>query len=335
MKRFVVTLTLTALALALLATGAAAASPARTHSAAPPTVATFAQGAFAEGMAADHHGNLYVSLTTWGVDTNTGEVWRIAPNGTAKPVASMDLTANGMLTGVAVDPCDRVYVCYEDFGEPQEVGSGVYRVACGTLTKSVAFPEGAFPNGIAFHDGRLYTTDSSLGEIWRARVGAGVATPTTWARSDLLAAGSPYGLGANGLAFFGDTLTVSVSDPGRIVRIPVRRDGGPGAVRTVCERAELATADGIAFDALGGLWITVNADTTGAVPGGALYRLSPAGHLTTIANDPGWLDYPTMPVFGTTWRTRGTLSIENGDWDSVTAPDVRALRVGIPGLPLR
>lgn len=333
MKRRVTTLILAALALALLTAGAATASPARTHDPAPPTVATFAPGTFAEGMAADSRGNLYVSFTTWGL-TNTGEIWRIAPHGMAKPVASMDLTANGMLTGVAVDPCDRVYVGYEDFGDPQEVGSGVYRVACGTLTKAVAFPEGAFPNGIAFHDGRLYATDSMLGEIWRVRIGAGVATPTTWAKSDLLAAGSPYGLGANGLAFFGDTLTVSVSDPGRIVRIPVRRDGGPGAVRTICERAELATADGIAFDALGRLWITVNAGTTGAVPSGALYRLSPAGHLTTIADDPGWLDYPTMPVFGTTWRTRGTLCIENGDWDSVTAPDVRALPVGIPGLPL-
>jgi sugar lactone lactonase YvrE len=333
MKRLVTILILAALALALLAAGAAA-GPAQARGAEPAAIAAFSPGAFAEGMAADSHGNLYVSLTTWGPKTNAGEIWRVAPDGAKKPIASMDLTANGMLTGVAIDPCDRVYVAYEDFGDPQEVGSGVYRVACGTLTKAVAFPEGAFPNGIAFHDGRLYVTDSVLGEIWRVRLGAGVATPTTWAESDLLAAGSPEGLGANGLAFFGDALTVSVSDPGRVVRIPVRRDGSPGAVRTICERAELATADGIAYDALGGLWITVNAGTTGAAPSGALYRLSPAGHLTTIADDPGWLDYPTMPVFGTTCRTRSTLFVENGDWDGLAAPDVRVLRIGIPGLPL-
>jgi hypothetical protein len=65
-----------------------------------------------------------------------------------------------------------------------------------------------------------------------------------------------------------------------------------------------------------------------------LYRLSPAGRLTTIADDPGWLDYPTTPVFGTTWRTRGRIYVENGDWDCLTAPDVRSLHIGIPGLPL-
>jgi sugar lactone lactonase YvrE len=165
MKRFVTILMLTALALALLAT-AAAASPGRACAPTPGTIATFSPGewgSFAESMAADSHGNLYVSLTTWGNDTNTGEIWRVAPNGTKRPIASMDLTANGMLSGVAVDQCDHVYVAYVDFGAPQEVGSGVYRVASGELTKAVGFPDGAFPNGIAFHEGRLYATDSAFG----------------------------------------------------------------------------------------------------------------------------------------------------------------------------
>ena len=78
------------------------------------------------------------------------------------------------VVGIAVDQCDHVYVAYLDFGAPQEVGSGVYRVASGELTKAAGFPDGAFPNGIAFHKGRLYVTDSWLGEIWRVRVGAGV-----------------------------------------------------------------------------------------------------------------------------------------------------------------
>ena len=44
-----------------------------------------------------------------------------------------------------------------------------------------------------------------------------------------------------------------------------------------------------------------------------------------------------MPVFGTTWATAATLYVENGayyDWVDGTSPDITALRVGVPGLPL-
>ena len=105
----------------------------------------------------------------------------------------------------------------------------------------------------------------------------------------------------------------------------------------VCERPELKTADGMAFDLAGGLWITTNSGSTGASPSGALYRLAPGGGLITVADDPGWLNYPTTPVFGTTPRTARTLFIENGayyDWADGTSPDIRALRVGVPGLAL-
>ncbi len=68
MKRFVTILILAALALALFATGAAA-GPGRACAPAPGAIATFSPGdwgSFAEGMAANSHGALFVSLTTWG-----------------------------------------------------------------------------------------------------------------------------------------------------------------------------------------------------------------------------------------------------------------------------
>src|SRR5450759_4927091 len=93
----------------------------------PSTLAAFSAGeygAFAEGMAADSHGRLFVSLTTWGyydetVDpslwgSNIGEVWRVMPNGAKALVATQDLSPNGMLLGVAVDRLDRVYVLTYD-----------------------------------------------------------------------------------------------------------------------------------------------------------------------------------------------------------------------------
>ncbi len=345
MKRFVIiTLTGALLLTLLLAAGAAAAGAAPL---APQTVATFsagADGAFAEGMAAGGDGALYVSLTRWGyydettADPNIGEVWRVSPGGEKSLVATMDITPYGMLLGVAIDRYDRVYVALWDMGSGL-IGNGVYRVDGDALTQVVALPEGVWPNGLAFHGGRLYITDSAGGAVWRARIGAGIATPTApWATGSQLKPAGPHGIGANGIAFEGDDAYVGVSDFGRIVSIHLRDDGTAGAVRRVVQATRLRTADGIAFDADGGLWITANAGTTGASPSGGLFRLTPSGSLVTIVDDPGWLNYPTTPVFGSTSRTRSTLYVENGayyDFEDGTSPDVQALQLGIPGLRLR
>jgi len=355
MKRFVTIFILAALTLALLATGAAA-SPGRACAPMPGTVATFLPGdygSFAEGMAANSHGALFVSLTTWGfydeadettAESNVGEVWKVAPGHDKVRLAKVDLSPYGMLLGVAIDRRDRVYVAAYDM-ESGLTPNGVYRLeGDGSLTQVVVLPEGAWPNGIAFHEGRLYITDSGTGAVWRARVKAGMASPSKpWLQDDLLAPGDPgtdpsmTGIGANGIAFRGDRVFVSVADHARVVRVPVRADGSPGTPRVICEAPQLKTADGIAFDAFGGLWITTDSGTTGVSPSGGLYRLTPAAGLWTIADDPGWLNYPTTPVFGTTRGTRSTLFVENGAFyglDDGSSPDIRSLRVAIPGLPL-
>jgi sugar lactone lactonase YvrE len=355
MKRPIITLALAAVLLVALAAPAGASTAVWQ----PSVVAEFAAGdygTFMEGMAADSHGRLFVSLTAWGYydetvdpslwESNIGEVWRVAPNGHKTRVATKDLSPNGMFSGVAVDRLDRLYVGVSDFGDPQTLGSGVYRVGPGgSLHEVMAMPAGTWPNGLACRDGRIFVTDSVTGAVWRARIGSGVASPAApWFQDALLAPGDPeadptlWGLGANGIAFRGDTLYVSVSDFGRIVRIPVKADGSPGVPRVICEQPELKSADGIAFDALGGLWIVTNAGTTGVSPAGALYRLSPAAGLWQIADDPGWLNYPTMPVFGTSTGTRSALYVENGayfSYDDLVGPDIRVLHVGIRGLPVR
>ncbi|MEI6727747.1 MAG: hypothetical protein WCN81_16200, partial [Actinomycetes bacterium] len=271
------------------------------------------------------------------MESDFGEIWKVTPDGHATLVVSKDITPYGMLLGVAVRD-DRVYVALYDQGAGT-ISPGVYRVDGRSLTQVVTLPAGAMPNGLAFHDGRLYITDSVTGRIWRTRVDGPLAEPKMpWLQDALLAPGGD-GLGANGLAFRGDDLFVSVSDSGRIVRIPTRREGMPGAPRVVCERPELVSADGIAFDATGDLWITANHGTKGASPAGGLFRLSPRGALKTVADDPGWLNYPAMLVFGTDRCTRDTLYVENGAYFSAygdgSQPDIQALRVGVPGLPLR
>jgi hypothetical protein len=61
--------------------------------------------------------------------------------------------------------------------------------------------------------------------------------------------------------------------------------------------------------------------------------------LRTVADDPGWLNYPTTPVFGATVHMRKTLFIENGSYFDFnmdgTHPDIQALHAGVPGMPLQ
>ena len=347
MKRQLVVLVVMAL-FALLAVPSLAAAT----SLQPSVIATWApsppDGQFAEGMAIDSHGTTYVSNTVWGHWSdalqdhlsNTGEIWRVEPNGDKTMVASMDVSAYGMLLGVAVDLSDRVYVLVDDFHDdyelPPTIGDGVFRLDGHVLTRVVDLPLASWPNGLAFHKGYLYISDCWLGCVWRTRVGDEVSTPTApWIEDPLLGPSASW-IGINGIAFKGDALYGIVSAYGRVVRVPVRSDGTAGTVSAVCKWPQLKTGDGIAFDVLGRLWVVTNGSKVS--PDGGLWRVARDGSLTRIANDPGWLNYPVMPVFGRTCSTATTLYVLNGayyDYLDGSAPDLISLPVGVAGLPLR
>ena len=343
MRRFI---TILGLALLLVAPTCVAAGPAGAWSspAEPATLATFPAGewgAFVESTAADSHGNLWVSRTVWGLDFNTGEIWKVTPQGAITLEASQDISPYGLLTGVAVSPRDRVYVAIWGMGMGLSP-NGVLRLNGDELDQVVALPAEAWPNGLVWHGRRLYIGDSALGAVWQARPGSPATSPQKpWLQDELLAPSpdeNKAGLGVNGIAFRGDRLYAVVADFGRVVRVPLRSGGSAGAPDVVAERPELITADGIAFDIAGGLWIAVNAGSTGAWPSGALYRLTPGGALASVADDTGWLNYPTQPVFGSTKSTRGDLYLVNGafyNYEDGSAADIRVLHTGIPGLPLR
>lgn len=331
MKRTVTILALVVALLAVAAPAAAASGPStRLGCSGPPAVvATFDpgdNGAFCESLAADRAGNLFASVTVWGLESNTGQIWRIRPNGHKTLAATCDLGATGMLSGLAFDQRGRLYVGWVDFNDPSVATPGVARLGPGAkLTRVVALPGSSFPNGLAFHDGWLYVSDSTLGAVWRVRPGCSQAPSQPWFQDDLLLPGAD-GLGANGIAFWRHRLTVAVSDAGRIVRVRVRANGSAAAPVVVAEQPELVSVDGIAYDARGGLWAVTNAN--------GLLRLGRAGTLRQVASDPGWLDYPTQPVFGTAPGRHTTLYVSNGSFDNGT-PNVVALHVGARGLHLR
>jgi sugar lactone lactonase YvrE len=331
MKRFVITLALAVVLLVALAAPAGASTAVWQ----PRTVATFSPGdygAFAESLAADRSGNLFATVTSWGMEANVGEVWKITPCGDMTLAATVDV-GPGMLTGIAFDAAGHLYVAAATFSDVPL--PGVFRIATdGSVKRVMTLPVQSFPNGLACREGYLYVSDSSLGAVWRARSTAGSSPSAPWFKNALLKP-SMNGLGANGIAFFGNQLFVAASDSGRIVRVPVKTDGSAGTLTVVANLKALRSADGIAFDVLGGLWITTNhsAGVNPAGTSGGLYRLSPHGTLETIASSPDWLDYPSMPVFGTTPDTRTTLFVTNGSFENGT-PNLIALDAGVAGLPL-
>ena len=305
------------IAVALAVPAAVSAAPVVSAQAAPaslPVITTFAPGDFPESLAVDGQGNLYASLGF------TGEVVKVTPSG-QQPIASLPVGA-GLLTGLAFDPDGNLYVADATF-EASPTPPGVFRIGAGdAVTRVATLPADSFPNGLAFHGGYLYISDSSRGAVWRLSPGGNAAI---WLQDPLLAPKVGTGIGANGLAFWGGSLYVAVADSGTIVRVPLTAGGNAGTPVITAQAPLLRTADGIAFDVQGNLYITVNDNR--------LVRLAPDGVLTQLAAKNDGLVYPTMPAFGTTPTTRTTLYITNGALYN-GMPDIVAFDAGVRGLPL-
>ncbi|WP_410660431.1 hypothetical protein [Amycolatopsis sp. lyj-112] len=126
--------------------------------------------------------------------------------------------------------------------------TGVWRLRPGGRPQRIAaLPAAGLPNGLALdpHTGTLYVTDSVLGTIWRVPATGGIAT--VWSAAPELAAGGF--LGVNGLKLRGGAVWATNLDRGTVLRIPIRRDGRAGEVRTVA--SGLPGIDDFAFTGRG------------------------------------------------------------------------------------
>ena len=322
-----------ALAVAAIAPGAAVAE---SGSPSPRVVATFPTGyeynSFAESLAIDRAGNLFVSVTIWTDGSwNRGQLWKISPDGRMRQLGK-DLDV-GILSGLAFDEDGNLYAGLVTF-DTNDVPSGVLQFAPnGRATRVVTLPPGSFPNGLAFHDGDLYISDSWNGAVWRAHPRAGrnrcsARRPGCRTRRSRSSAAGRASMGSRS----GATRCMAVNaDTGSVVRIPVRRNGSHGLPTVVVTDPALVGSDGIAFDEQGGLWIAVNHGDEDA--GGALLRMSRTGSLSVVANDPGWLDYPSQPAFGVRPGDATTLYVVNGSLNTGNC-NVIALSVSVRGQPL-
>lgn len=286
------------------------------------TVVTFdaASGEFPEGIAADHRGNLYVSLAP------LGQIWQLAPDGSSRLFASLVDPASLPLPlgalGIAVDPTGDVYVALASF---DPTSHGVWRITRdGAHLERLPGTESILlPNGLAFDQRRnLYVTDSLLGAVWRV---APSEAARVWVQHELLVGINipelALPIGANGVAFWREgavparwpramgltqgELYVANTTTKQVVRILIGRDGGaatPEVAMTFTGPADFL--DGVAVDVHGRLYLPMVARS-------ALVRVTQAGEITTLAAASDGLDFPASAAFGNAHGTRHTLFITN------------------------
>ena len=284
-------------------------------------------GEFPEGMAFDHQGNTYLSLSP------RGEILEFAADGTQSSVATLTPPGEGFgPVGMAFDAAGDLFVAAATF---DPATSGVYEISRGShaVSRLPGSAQIGLPNGLAFDDrGALYVTDSLLGAVWRLTPGAGAALLV---QDPALAGDGSFGfgvpIGANGIAFRDGSLTVTVTETGRVVRIPITSSGAAGTPQVIADTTQLIGSDGCQFDVHGNLYIALNVQNR-------LVRLAGDGTLTQVAGPGDGLDFPASPLFGVGHGDRSTLFVTNfalGHANPADAhPGVLSFDVGVAGKPL-
>lgn len=241
------------------------------------------------------------------------------------------------VTGLEADPNGTVYACFAS--DLDTVGgsdtNGVWTVdRDGERSLLAELPpddyEGlTFPNDVTLLGDSVLVTDSFRGAVYRVwRDGEA----EVWVESGLLAPSGPGGFGANGIAIGKDgTVYVANLDGGRIVEIPVGKDGSPGTPATFVQDGRLIGADGLAFDARGNLYVAVNAQN-------AVRRVSPDGEIETLAgnglNGVEEFDFPADVTFGTSRGEQKSVFVPNLAFSETSYPTLVKLDGGVPGLPI-
>lgn len=309
---------------ALFAADAAAAEPT--------TVALFNPAAFEtpESVQFDRHGAAYVSMAL------TGEVRKIAPDGTQTTLAFLPIRPDVQPCGnafglpimgaIALDHQGNVYASVNSC-EPSQLG--VWKVTPQGAASLVApLPQGAAPNGVAYHGGWLYVADTLLGRVWRVRPD-GTGAPEVWTADALLTPlFIPLVPGPNGLQIFRGEVYVSVSDRAHVAAFPINEDGtaGPGRVH-----ASGVGLDDFAFDVRGNLYGTTD-------PSNTVVRVRPDGTSEVLLDASDGLDGPTAAAFGV-GRDGKSLYVTNAAFPffpgpgPARRPSLMRLDVGVRGQP--
>ena len=249
-----------------------------------------------EGIAIDSDGYVYGG-------SPEGQIFRVSPDNQTQPIADV----GGKLLGVTIDSQRCLYFC-------DITHHAVLKVTGDGQVFQFGDPI-VFPNFPVFDlDGNLYVSDS--GSDFKAPTGA-VYRIDPHGKMKLFADGFHL---ANGLALSADgsLLYVIQSANEDIVRVEIKSDGTAGA-REVYASALKGPPDGMAFDCLGNLYVTLQFSNAIAV-------IDVHGSRSLLVDDPtGETIYsPTNCAFG--GPTFDDLYVS-----SINCNHLCKIRLGVPG----
>lgn len=289
-----------------------------------------------EGIAMNGMGDLFVGINT------TGDIHRFRIGHSGNVEQSRFATLDAGLLGLTVDGRGRLYAAVASFDPATH---GVWRLNHRGDAERLAGSEAIFfPNALTLDDhGNLYVTSSSGpptgegtwadGQIWRVAPGHAAEL---WLQHPLLTGtgnlptGTPFPLGANGIAHRGHHLVVANTEQGTIVSVPIRKHG-PGTPAPLA--GGFAIPDGLALDVVGNIYVLEIGRTR-------LVRVAPDGHnVEELAGPLDGVHFATSLVFGTRGDDRRSVFLANAAFPfphpAPVGPSVLKVDVGVPGQPVR
>jgi sugar lactone lactonase YvrE len=243
-------------------------------------IATWPEGSFAENLAIDGAGSIFVTLHT------DRAVVRIDPaSGIVTPFAVFDLPVAGLAFA-------RNGSLLVSGGQPGTTPGAIWQVEPdGSVRRIATLPDAAFLNGMTPHsDGRrILVADSIGGIVYAIDPDTGVFEP--WLANDRMKP-LPGDMtpGVNGVKLYGGYAYVSVTARDAIYRAPIGPDGAAGPLEIFAENLR---ADDFAIDIDGNLYIATH-------PAHSLVRLAPDGARATLGGKEHGLLCATAVAFGRT-----------------------------------
>jgi DNA-binding beta-propeller fold protein YncE len=204
-----------------------------------------------EGIAADRHGDIYVSGFGPTSPTGPGKVFVFGRNGHLKRVLNVANSTNALL-GLGFTASDELLVV--DFGASQ-----VLRVDpdSGASTVFMTVPPGTHGlNALTFdRAGNVYVSDSFEGTIWATGPAGGLAS--VWKSDPLLTTGGFPPFGANGLQFNSDESALFVANTGSDTVVRIASLAGVAGAASVFTHG-INGADGLILDEDDNVWVCAN-----------------------------------------------------------------------------